>query len=460
MPNEQNTDIHDDPNGSSYNYKRDSTKNDIIFDNLNSGVETNPSDYIESTPNRENAKSSSQTKLDGKTITNNKTKDNVTINAMKEKIDFLGIDLKYKENTILELQSKLNEKSQINNELLGRVQVLEKDNEELRENLETNETYLLESEKRNNVLTVHNEELKSSKDYLSNYISQLVWSDIPIGTLIMKNYELYKKDANQRIIMFSKILKDENIDIEEHLFKDRKTITSMLDTSFDRIIKDFQNLKLHDNHELMETLTDVKELKENILSSNASTQEVLNNIKDEFYKEMKIFETHLAEKDIEIKELILTNEKNETRIKALKKQYQELLGDSECQLSFKDVKCPDVTKKIYDSLGLQKIEQLDNITLQNQLKQICVAIQTPYNKIQRKIILANVLIKNELVHALNFINLLYYQIHEDNLDFHELENKAYKQYLAKRDIDNLEHPLKPILDDLFHDIMFELTPDI
>lgn len=460
IPNDQNTDIHDYVPDNSDNPNSDSSKNDMIFDNVNSGVGTNPSTYYHSTPNQRNSNTSSRTKLEGKTVTDNKSKDNITITAMKGKILDLGETLRNKDDTILELQAELNEQSQINGQLIEKLQQMQKDNEELTRNLENNETYLLESEKRNNTLTTHKEELENANNNLSNYIGQMVWSDIPIGSIIMKNYELYKKDANQKIVMFSKILKDENIDIEDHLLKDRKNISSILDTSFERIIKDFQNLRIQDNHELKETLTDVKELKKNIISSNASTQDVLNNIREEFCKEMQHFETYLAEKDTEIKELILTNEKNETYIETLKKKYEELLGDTNSRLSFQDVQCPDVTKKIYDSLGLQQIEQLDNITLQNQLKQICVGIQTPYSKIQRKIVLANVLIKNELVNALNFINLLYYQIHEDNLDFYELENKAYKQYLAIRDIDNLKHPIKPILDDLFHDIMFELTPDI
>ena len=460
IPNDQNIDTQDSAIDNRRNPKSNSSENDMIFDKVNSGVGTDSSACSQSTPNKLQNNISSQSKLEGRTVTDNKSKDNTTIKAMKGKIIDLGENLRNKDDIISELQAKLNEQSQLNSQLIEKLQLMENDNKELTRNLEANETYLLDSEKRNNVLTSHNEELVNAKENLSHYISQLVWSDIPIGSIIMKNYESYKEDSSQRIVMFSKILKDENIDIEEHLLKDRKDISSILDTSFDRIIKDFQNLKLQDNNELKETLTDVKELKKSILSSNASTQDILNNIRDEFCKEMKYFETHLAEKDIEIKELVLTNEKNETYIETLKKEYQELLGDTESRLSFHDVKCPDVTKKIYDSLGLQQIEQLDNITLQNQLKQICVSIQTPYNKIQRKIVLANVLIKNELVNALNFINLLYYQIHGDNLDFHQLESKAYKQYLAIRDIDNLKHPLKPILDDLFHDIMFELTPDI
>ncbi|CAB4253850.1 similar to Saccharomyces cerevisiae YDL239C ADY3 Protein required for spore wall formation [Maudiozyma barnettii] len=423
--------------------------------------EINPTRYNQSTPKHEQNNNPSVRGLDGNTVRGNgPDKSASNMETIKNKISNLQDELNAKDSLI----RKINEEKQQQTEAFDELKdILESNNKEI---LELKQKLMDKEEEskevKDNNSNIQNEVIKLKQDNVnfSKYISQLKFSDIPIGRMITKSYKSFEQNENTYSLQLSNILINEGIDIEEHIFKDRKTFSSMLGNGLDRIAETLKELRLEDSAEIQHTLTGMENIKENIKSSNTSTQTFLENIKLEFSKEVEIFEKLLNQKDLKIEELSSLNKDKDVLYENLEKTYRAIRGNVDDSLKYEDVKSADVTKVVYDSLELQKIDTLDLVTLQNELKKVCVGIQTPFNKIQRKVILANVLIKNELVHALNFINLLYFKLHGDNLDFHELENTAYRQYLKIRDVDNVQHPLKRILDELYQHILLEMVSDV
>ncbi|SMN19767.1 similar to Saccharomyces cerevisiae YDL239C ADY3 Protein required for spore wall formation [Maudiozyma saulgeensis] len=423
--------------------------------------EIHPTRYNQSTPKHEQNSNPNVQGLDGNTVRGTGVDKPVSnMETIKNKINNLQKELNARDDIIRKINDENSKLTESFDQLQNTLESKEDEIVELRRKLMNKEKESQESIQNNLIFQDNMNKLEQDKISFSKYIDQLKFSDISIGSIIIDNYKSFEQGERARIIQLTQMLSNEGIDIEEHIFKDRKTISSILDNSFDRIAETLKEFKLDDSTGIKQTLTDIKSIEENIKSSNITTQKILENIKLEFSREGEKFENLLKQKDSKIEELLSSNKDKDLRNEILEKEYQTTRGNSKDSLTYDDVKSADVTRVVFDSLELEQIDKLDMVTLQNELKKICVGIQTPFNKIQRKVILANVLIKNELVHALNFINLLYFQLHGDNLHFRELENTAYRQYLKIRDVDNVQHPLKHILDEMYQHILLEMTSDV
>lgn len=307
------------------------------------------------------------------------------------------------------------------------------------------------------------EDEKLGLSNLQRYISILTIFDISLGAILINYYDSSKDYNELNTISIHEILRDRDLNIDQHItgwnkddfsnllekFQSLSTSTEFMNTSMDLHFKDtmtqlenFESVIGALNNSSNEQLSGIKQyLSEEIQSCK---QEILNgnDLREDFEKER-----------VTLKDIIKDNEE---ALVQLRQKYEHILGDEANNLEFSDVESPDITRSIYDSLQLSDIDNLDNVTLRNQLKKVCINLQTPYQKLHRKVILANLLIRGDLVILLNFVNILYYELNGKNLELEELEKEAYYRYQSRRDINNLDHPLESVLSNLYDDIIFKM----
>lgn len=472
--NENNTNTDD--YSSRLNNGQTNSDQHMIFDRSpihhsmtdNYGSESSNNRYEESTPNKGNNKNPSAQTLDGRTVRGGSpTVEKSKLESLRQRINELESEIIKKDIVIGDLKNNLVNSTTSYKETLTVLEETQSKYKEQIDDLQLNEDKNLILKNKIKELEDENEEiekkflmLKAENESFSNFIDKLTLFDIPIGSIIRKNFEGNEVNSKKQILPFFKMLEDYGFDINHYLAELRANDESVLDEQLQQIIQHTEKSQQEDDTRFTKAMEKLNEIENKLIEAGTPVRELLDELKGKISIEIKKYQEELnqnnsllEDKDDKLKSLETIIEEKDSRYDELLGKYEKQKGDESQCLTFDDFKCPDVPKKVFDRLELSDIDNLDMVSLRNSLKQVCVDIQTPFSKLQRKIILANMLIKSELVMSLNFINLLYYHVFEDNLDFENWTDGAYMQYQRTRDIDAIRHPLNPVLNDLYKEIM-------
>ncbi|CCF56228.1 hypothetical protein KAFR_0A07940 [Kazachstania africana CBS 2517] len=329
-----------------------------------------------------------------------------------------------------------------------------------------------------------NESTKNKHESFASYIKNLTLFGINIGHAITLSYrdnineftlDTTFKMSNPNITKFFK--KDDEISLKnsemlssimshdseildklaklEVALDETKGEQKKIDESKDEIIKkiEYNSQEILRKLEKCDQTEDFQlklvEIQENISALLKGNQDkILISLKD-IQKVNESFGSQISELKKELK-------KEKDKHTELTEKLNKLRGDSSELLTFKDFKNSDIDKRLYQALQVDKVEQLDLVQLQNKMKKVIVDMQTPLDKLDAKLPLANLLIKSELVITLDFINRLYQTMYNEGLDFNHYTEEAYLQYRKSNYLDPWQHPIRPIIDHLYNDIIDRL----
>ncbi|SCW03940.1 LAFE_0H02388g1_1 [Lachancea fermentati] len=117
---------------------------------------------------------------------------------------------------------------------------------------------------------------------------------------------------------------------------------------------------------------------------------------------------------------------------------------------------PHLTKRIYDSLMVDAVNNLNLVELQNMVKNMILLLEIPLSKLTKKIPLVSIYLRYEKSLCLHFANRLHHLVFHEAIDIKRFTNVAYGQYLESHDICHLQHPLEKCLENLFKEVSSRL----
>lgn len=307
------------------------------------------------------------------------------------------------------------------------------------------------------------QEAAEAKAHFSNiqqYFRKLTLFNVSVGAIVTKEFDASKNYEDIDLISMNEMLEKEGVKFDQQLLGWTKDDFANLLTSVQSLTQNTNDGTSNINQRFKDTMEQFEKLEGTINQLNDAKSEQLADVQNALTEEITKCTNEIIDAAnlkmnwvVEREKLEETIRDNESVIIRLKSENARIKGDESDSLNFNDVKCADVSRSIFDSLQLSDIDKLDNVTLKNQLKKVCINLQVPYHKLQRKVVLANVLIKSELILLLNFVNGLYFDIHGKNLEFEEFEKEMYHRYQDCRDIGTLVNPLQAILSTLYSDIV-------
>ena len=182
--------------------------------------------------------------------------------------------------------------------------------------------------------------------------------------------------------------------------------------------------------------------------------------------------TYLEESNLKkVREISRLNESlvgMEKTIKELKENTQFLnitnknlkkkMGDATEMITFSNT-CKvrlDITKDMYERLMVDDVEKMNLVELQNIIKNLILLFEIPLNKLTKRLPLMVIVFMYEKPLFSYFVNRLFYQIKNEQLDLKHFTDDTYRQYLEGNSIKNLNHPLKDVLEELFQYIVTKL----
>ena len=410
--------------------------------------------------------------------------DNLVQQDMYEQLLSAKQQLRAKDDIISSLKSqKLSEIAVRDQE--EKLEQLEAELLDLKKSLARKESELESRARENEELTRENLHLDREYKSMISFVRSLRIFDIDCGSVLMDRYSRYTRE-NQvwGSIQLDELLGERLIEATKRLpgiVADSERL-KVIEERLDNLVQSNATLEKTEYQNWRSSLSELTDLKEALLqlgdkSSTESTKQGFRDFQDKISNEIN-------EKHSEIVDLLSTKdeylnklntqrdiiEKKSSELRDLEALYKEeigenqrlqssiskLKGSSTKRVVYEDFRAPGITKDLYDSLKLEKIDHLNMTELQNILKELCVGIETPFDKILRKIRLANMLIRKELVILVDFANHLYYYFFKRNLAIQAYTEEAYRQYVKTMEIDSIRHPLKSVLDRLFDRIKLEL----
>lgn len=166
----------------------------------------------------------------------------------------------------------------------------------------------------------------------------------------------------------------------------------------------------------------------------------------------------VREKDEILREKSNKMEELESIISQLRTSLEVIRGDPSRMISFETIEKsrPHITRKTYDALLVDKVNDVDNVELQNIVKNIILLLGIPLSKLTKKMPLVAIYLQYEKSLCLHFANQLHYTMFNETIDIKRFTNQAYQQYLDHRDLSHIEHPLGKCLENLYKEIISRL----
>ena len=356
---------------------------------------------------------------------------------------------------------------------------------DLKKSLARKESELESRARENEELTRENLHLDREYKSMISFVRSLRIFDIDCGSVLMDRYSRYTRE-NQvwGSIQLDELLGERLIEATKRLpgvVADSERL-KVIEEQLDNLVQSNAALEKTEYQNWRTSLDELTDLKEALLqlgdrNSAESTKQgfrdfsdkISNEInekhseivdllstKDEYLNKLNTQRDIIEKKSSELRDLEALYKEEIGENQRLQSSISELKGSSTKRFVYEDFRAPGITKDLYDSLKLEEIDHLNMTELQNTLKELCVGIETPFDKILRKIRLANMLIRKELVILVDFANHLYYYFFKRNLAIQAYTEEAYRQYVKTMEIDSIRHPLKSVLDRLFDRIKLEL----
>lgn len=143
----------------------------------------------------------------------------------------------------------------------------------------------------------------------------------------------------------------------------------------------------------------------------------------------------------------------------LRKDLARLKGKASRKITFQmaSQSRPHLSRKTYDSLMVDAVNDMDMVELQNIIKNIILLLEIPLAKITKKMPLVGIYLRYEKNICLHFANKIHYLMFRETIDIKRYTNVAYGQYLDHHDICHLDHPLESCLDNLYKEVSARLS---
>ncbi|CUS22449.1 LAQU0S05e05600g1_1 [Lachancea quebecensis] len=143
----------------------------------------------------------------------------------------------------------------------------------------------------------------------------------------------------------------------------------------------------------------------------------------------------------------------------LRKDLAKLKGKASRKITFQmaSQSRPHLSRKAYDSLMVDAVNDMDMVELQNIIKNIILLLEIPLSKITKKMPLVGIYLRYEKNICLHFANKIHYMMFRETIDIKRYTNIAYGQYLDHHDICHLDHPLESCLDNLYKEVGARLS---
>ncbi|CCK73551.1 uncharacterized protein NDAI_0G05680 [Naumovozyma dairenensis CBS 421] len=302
---------------------------------------------------------------------------------------------------------------------------------------------------------------KEIDDYKEKIVDLQKKYDQRLNSEEIKNSELEKLEG------LNKKYKDS---IEE-----RNGKLSELQTDLSRNEKKLEELRaqnfnlLNDKQSLIDDLKKLKDTQADIISNtflelrkqlNESTENVktLNGKYVDKINELNIANDMLGKERKEKMEKIEYSNLQASQIEFLEEKINIIVGDLREALTFNIVRStrPDVTKELYNLLMVDKIDDLNLTQLQNIIKNMILLFEIPFDQFMGKVPFLVISLKYEKALLAFFANRVFYHLYNQRIDFKELSKEAYLQFMKSKSMNNINHPLQPILEELYRVVVTKI----
>ncbi|AGO10263.1 AaceriABL193Cp [[Ashbya] aceris (nom. inval.)] len=412
-------------------------------------------------------------------------------------------------------------------ELMAQIEKSDKANKELSAQLNKKETEL-------GKITEQVRRITSEKDSLRDYIDNVKWFEVPVGSIIL---DLFKK--TRRSPMSYKSILSEKYEIvgfrltsDEELLNNLRAKVESLENSNTRLQEELET-KIKNTKEVFGTQEasmkkDIIELREDLKARSAKIdklQSVIDGLqKDaaallkekeesvnknielsqhlaqlqedqlqrdnttflelcqknqeilkynhEMMEKMHVMEAELrsvvkashdlqssiSEKESVIKEKQQIIADLQLNLNQLRKNLEKLKGNPADMISFESAQriYHNLDRKMYNTLMVDQVNQLDIVELQNVVKNIILLLETPFSKLSKKMPLVSIYLRYEKSLCFHFANKLHFHVYQEPIDIKKFTNDAYSQYLERHDITKIKHPLEICLEKLYDEVRSRL----
>lgn len=168
--------------------------------------------------------------------------------------------------------------------------------------------------------------------------------------------------------------------------------------------------------------------------------------------------TSMQEQDKLIFNLRTQSDKQEEQIVTSAAQLKNVLGNMSQKITADDIRTRNtgITPLQYERLGIDRIDELSLVELQNTLKNILMMLRIPFDKWSRRLPMIVIYMSHERMAFVKFANRLYYQFHLEKIPLGPFSKDAYDQLLKKKDQKLVTHQLTATLDELCDRIIARL----
>ncbi|AAS50578.2 ABL193Cp [Eremothecium gossypii ATCC 10895] len=321
----------------------------------------------------------------------------------------------------------------------------------------------------------------TSDDELLNNLRQKVGSLENSNNLLQEELESKIKNTQEMFGSQEASMKNDIIKLSEDL-KARSAMIDKLQSVIDSLQKDAAALLKEKDESVnknIELSQHIAQLQEDQLQRDNTTflelcqknQEILQ-YNHEMMEKMHVMEAELrsvvkASNDLQFsiseKEAVLKEKQQiitdlQMNINQLRKNLEKLKGNPADMISFESAQriYHNLDRKMYNTLMVDQVNQLDLVELQNVVKNIILLLETPFSKLSKKMPLVSIYLRYEKSLCFHFANKLHFQVYQEPIDIKKFTNDAYSQYLERHDITKIKHPLEICLEKLYDEVRSRL----
>lgn len=259
-----------------------------------------------------------------------------------------------------------------------------------------------------------------------DFMKSLNFFNLDIGTLLMEYHESKHEDGFDKFVM-----------------KKHPEVKGLLTTNHETVIGAITKLK-----DSMSELS--KNIGSNTLQFTEDNTHILNKI--------TLFERLLTQKDVQNNQLRELLDKETSTVESLTRDMEQLKGDQSTALDLENIqkKYPLFQPDTYEYLGLERVNHLTMVRMQNIIKDILILLDLPLDLLPKRIPFICITLKYERNLYAYFVNRLYYQLYNTTIDLRQFTQEANRQYHLDHNMDTIKHPLEECLNNLYNDIVTKL----
>ncbi|SCV00049.1 LAME_0G07206g1_1 [Lachancea meyersii CBS 8951] len=214
------------------------------------------------------------------------------------------------------------------------------------------------------------------------------------------------------------------------------------------------------------------QLAENQKKSFVELSSKIDHLSEDKYKlqgKLQTLEASLKEKESSVAQLSENLDQERAKqaasldeLQQLRKDLTKAKGNPARAINFQTASQarPHLNRKLYDSLMVDNVNDMDVVDLQNVVKNLILLLEIPLSKITKKMPLVAIYLRYEKSICLHFANKLHHLIFRETIDIKRFTNIVYGQYIEHHDICHLDHPLEACLDNLYKAVSARISTSL